>query len=282
MTAVQRQVTVTSNTPEGTYFRLVLDAPDIAQTAAPGQFVAIAVGGVQSAMLLRRCFSLSMADPAKGTIEIMIAVRGPGSEWLSRRKAGQRLDLTGPLGHPFPAPAGRGTSASHCVLVGGGYGAAPMVWWARDLRWRGYAVSVVLGAGDAGRLAGVEQAQALGVPVYVTTDDGSAGIVGKVTDALQTAIADPVGASAPQVEVYACGPMPMLRAVTVVGTTIGSAGERPVKVWCAVEESMACGIGVCMTCVIPVAGEQGLTRMARTCVEGPVFDGTVIRWEELR
>jgi dihydroorotate dehydrogenase electron transfer subunit len=106
--------------------------------------------------------------------------------------------------------------------------------------------------------------------VAVTTDDGSAGTRGRVTDVLPRVME----ASGTDV-VYACGPMAMLRAVTAV------AGERGVVAQCAVEESMACGIGVCMTCVLPVVGDDGSTRMVRSCVEGPVFPGDRVRWDDV-
>jgi len=177
------------------------------------------------------------------------------------------------LGRPFPAPRG----AAPVVLVGGGYGAAPLVWWAAGLRARAASVSAparppvsaVLGAGDQGRLFGVEQLGALGDQVRVTTDDGSAGRRGRVTDALDDLVE-------PGCEVYACGPMAMLRAVTELAL------RRGARAWCTVEESLACGIGVCMTCVLPVRGSDGLTRMTRTCVDGPTFDGAAVRWDAVR
>jgi dihydroorotate dehydrogenase electron transfer subunit len=106
--------------------------------------------------------------------------------------------------------------------------------------------------------------------VTVTTDDGSAGIHGRVTDALPDAIAR-IDAEV----VYACGPMPMLRAVGDV------AREHAIKAQVAVEEAMACGIGVCMTCVLPVRGDDGRSRFVRSCVEGPVFDAARVRWDDV-
>ena len=106
--------------------------------------------------------------------------------------------------------------------------------------------------------------------VAVTTDDGSAGTRGVVTDVL------PAVLQRSQADVvYACGPMGMLAAVTAVATDHG------VPAQCAVEESMACGIGVCMTCVLPVEGDDGVTRMVRSCVEGPVFLGDRVRWDSV-
>ena len=104
--------------------------------------------------------------------------------------------------------------------------------------------------------------------MLVTTDDGSAGTRGRVTAVLPELLT-------PGTWVYACGPMAMLRAVTEVSAAHGA------RAWCAVEESMACGVGVCMTCVLPVRWDDGVTRMTRTCVEGPTLDGAALRWDAI-
>jgi dihydroorotate dehydrogenase electron transfer subunit len=109
-----------------------------------------------------------------------------------------------------------------------------------------------------------------GRTAVVTTEDGSMGARGQVTDLLAQVIHD-----ARTDVIYACGPMGMLRAVT----KLASRYEIPVQA--LVEESMACGIGVCMTCVLPVVGEDGVTRMARSCVDGPVFRGDLVRWDDV-
>jgi dihydroorotate dehydrogenase electron transfer subunit len=155
-----------------------------------------------------------------------------------------------------------------CVLVGGGYGSAPLFWLAAALRERGCHVEMVLGAATRDRLFGVMEARSAADGVTVTTDDGSMGIKGWVSAVLPEVIRR----SGAEV-VYGCGPMAMLKSITDVATAHGAIAHV------AVEESMACGIGVCMTCVIPVIGEDGLTRMARSCIEGPVFSGDRIRWE---
>lgn len=268
---VQRRCTVLANEPAGAYRRLVLDAGDAALRALPGQFVALAVGEPPTAMLLRRAVSIHAATPADprfdaDTLEIVVAAHGPGTDWVTRRRAGDVLDVVGPLGRPFPAPE----VGAPAVLVGGGYGSAPLLWLAQDLRDAGHRVDVVLGAASADRLFGVEDAvDVVGeARVHVTTDDGSAGVRGRVTDVLGPLARDGVA-------VYACGPMAMLRAVHGVASAAGGTA------WLAVEESMACGIGVCMTCVLPVRGDDGVTRMTRSCVEGPTFDGDRVRWDAI-
>ncbi len=253
----------------GDYFHLTIVADGIAERTRPGNFVAVSVGGDTSATLLRRAFSIYRVKPAGvygGTVEIIVAACGPGTSWLAGRQRHDRLNVIGPLGRPFALPKQPVT----CALVGGGYGSAPLFGLAERLRERGCAAHMVLGASTEARLFGALEAKRAASSVTVTTVDGSVGIRGIVTDPLPALLAryhiDVV---------YACGPMGMLRAVTGVATQHGA--------WCqtAVEEAMACGVGVCMTCVLPVVGDDNVTRMVRSCVEGPVFAGDKVRWDAI-
>ncbi|MDQ3612463.1 MAG: dihydroorotate dehydrogenase electron transfer subunit, partial [Actinomycetota bacterium] len=177
-----------------------------------------------------------------------------------------KLDVVGPLGKPFRLP----TTGVNATLVGGGYGSAPLLPLATALRERSCRVDMVLGAGGADRLFGLLEAKRMAASIAVTTDDGSVGTAGRVSDVLP-GVLDKCRTDV----VYACGPMPMLRAVAAV------CAERGIPCQVAVEESMACGIGVCMTCVLPVVGDDGRTRMARSCVEGPVFLADRVRWDDV-
>jgi NAD(P)H-flavin reductase len=248
--------------PMGAYVELGFHAPEIAEAAEPGQFVAFAVGGPTSANLLRR--SIAIAGVQAGRVHVVISPRGVGSTWLAGLPLGAQLDVVGPLGRPFPLPS-PGTPA---LLVGGGYGAAALVGLAGRLRAAGHEVAAVSGAASADRLCSVQELGALTAPFLVTTDDGTAGRRGWVTEAVAELIR---GAGV----VYACGPMGMLRAVSDQAVAAGIPG------YVAVEESMACGIGVCMTCVLPVVGDDGRTRFARSCVEGPVFGGDRVRFADV-
>jgi dihydroorotate dehydrogenase electron transfer subunit len=253
----------------GEYVQFTVVAPGVATGFKPGHFVAVAVGGENSAMGLRRAFALCGATPSDkfaGTVQFVVAEHGPGTRWLVQRKAGDTLDLVGPLGNPFPLPTG----PAPAVLVGGGYGAAPLIPLAQALLDNGSPVEFVLGAATASRLYGEMTAKRLVGRVSVTTDDGSAGEKGLVTDLLPRVI-EGINAEI----VYACGPMAMLRAVG------GIAAKRAIRAQVAVEESMACGIGVCMTCVLPVRGDDGKSRFVRSCVEGPVFDALNVRWSDV-
>ncbi len=250
----------------GHHSRFLLRAPGVAARVRPGHFAAVAVGGEDSAMLLRRAFWIHRADPAQETVSLVVAPHGRGTRELLRTVVGDTLDLVAPLGTAFPQPVGALTA----LFVGGGYGSAPLFALAEQIAAQGGAVGFILGAPTADRLFGVESARQLTPDVLVTTEDGSAGIKGQVTLPLAEAV-KAIGAEA----VYSCGPMDMLRAVTGVAAAEGA------RSFCAVEEDMACGIGVCMSCVLPVVGEDGVSRLVRSCVDGPCFDGTRIRWNDI-
>jgi dihydroorotate dehydrogenase electron transfer subunit len=249
------------------YHAMTFVAPGVATRFRPGQFAALAVGGPDTAMLPQRAFSIAGVRPDHGgTVEIIFAASGPGTRWLAERRARDVLGVTGPLGRPFPLPR----EPASCLLVGGGYGSAPLFPLADRLRERRCTVDFLLGAASGDRVFGALTARRIGRTATITTEDGSLGGRGLVTDVLgqclQQSRADVL---------YACGPMPMLRAVSML------AGRYGVPVQAAVEEAMACGIGVCMTCVLPVIGSDGITRMVRACTDGPVFRGDQVRWDDV-
>jgi len=257
----------------GAYLSMTVVASGIAEQARPGQFVAVAVGGDDGAMLLRRAFSIyqvAQRGVYGGTVEFVFSVAGKGTAWLAGRRPHDVLDIVGPLGRPFALPK----DPARCVLVGGGYGSAPLFGLSDALRKIGCRVDFVLGAATSDRLFGALDAKRMAASVAFTTDDGSYGEQGRVSDVLPEVI-ERVRAEV----VYACGPMAMLEAVTRVASEAYGGAGIPARV--AVEESMACGVGVCMTCVLPVIGDDGRTRMVRSCVDGPVFAGDRIRWDSL-
>lgn len=253
----------------GDYFVMAFAAPGIAERTRPGNFVAVAVGGDRSSMLLRRSFSIYKTDPSGsfgGTLEIVVGPKGAGTEWLVARQPGDVVNLIAPLGKPFSLPV----DPVSCILVGGGYGAAPMFALAEQLRERGSHVDLVLGAATESRLFGVVEGKRTATTLATTTEDGTHGTQGRVTDVLPALIE----ANDAQV-IYGCGPMGMLQAIAAV------ADQHQIASQCAVEEAMACGVGVCMTCVLPVVGNDGITRMVRSCTDGPVFFGDQVRWSEV-
>jgi dihydroorotate dehydrogenase electron transfer subunit len=246
---------------------MTLVAPGVAERFRPGQFVALAVGGAQTSMLTRRCFSVREVKPDYGgTVEIVFTVRGPGTEWLAALRPRDIIDVAGPLGRPFPLPRHPVT----CVLVGEGHAGAALLPLAAVLRQRDCPLHFVLGGADSDHVHGARGARRGGDSVAVATADGSLGDRGQVTDLLAGVIEE-----AQAEVVYACGPLETLRAVTRTATGFGI----PAQV--AVEEPMACGTGLCMACVLPVAGDDGATHMVRSCVEGPVFRGERVRWDDV-
>ncbi|HZE30334.1 MAG TPA: dihydroorotate dehydrogenase electron transfer subunit [Actinoallomurus sp.] len=251
----------------GTYQTMTLVAPGVAERFRPGQFVAVAVGGEQSSMLLRRCFSVREVKPDYGgTVEIVFAVRGKGTEWLAALRPRDIVDIAGPLGRPFPLPR----DPVNCVLLGVAHGSAALFPLAAVLGQRDCRLHFVLGGSSSDDVLGARGARRTGDSVAVATGDGSLGSAGSVDDLLPGVIED-----AQADVVYACGPLETLRAVTRTCKGYGI----PAQV--AVEEPMACGTGVCMACVLPVIGDDGGTHMVRTCVEGPVFRGERVRWDDV-
>jgi dihydroorotate dehydrogenase electron transfer subunit len=266
---LQRQAEVVELSPVGAYHRLVLRAEGIAERVLPGHVVAVAVGGPESSLLMRRAFFVHRADPDEQTLEIVFSAQGRGTRELARARVGGTLDIVAPLGNAFPVPHGPVSA----LLVAGGHGSVPLFGLADLIRDQGGSVGFILGAPDAGRLFGVDRAKELTPDVLVTTEDGSYGIRGHVTlplaEAMKAIDADVV---------YASGPLPVLRAVTEAATA------QDVRCFTAVEETvepMACGVGICMACVLPVVGDDGVSRFARACVEGPCFDGARVRWDDI-
>lgn len=253
----------------GAYFHLTLVADGFAERVRPGNFVALTVGGETSGLILRRAFFVyrtRVAGIYGGTVEIVVAVRGGGTKWLVTRPQHTPIDVIGPLGHPFGLP----TEPVGCALVGDGYGSAPLFALADRLRERGCGVHMVLGAATEAQLLGALEARRAARSVTVTTVDGSVGIRGSVTDPLPQLIARN------HIEVvYAAGPTRMLESVAGISRAAGVWSQT------ALEQPMACGIGACLACVVPVTGESDVVKLSRACVEGPVFAGDKVRWPEL-
>jgi len=264
---IRAKCEVLSNRRAGVYYSLTLVAPDIAEQAKPGQFVEIAPPPGRE-FLLRRPFSIHQASRRggwAGTLEVVFDVVGPGTRWLAQAQAHDVLDVIGPLGRPFQVPK----ELSTCLLVGGGYGAAPLYFMAEELRSANKSVHMIVGARDHERVFKPIEGKRLANSLTITTEDGSMGETGRVTDLL----ADVIARTGSQV-VYACGPNPMLRAVAE------HCLARSVPCQVAVEEMMACGLGVCWTCAVPLIALDGRGWWnVRACTEGPVFNGARIWWD---
>ena len=260
---------VISNKRVGQYHQLILNIGELADTCKPGNFVAIKVGGPNSAMVLRRAFAISRVTTNVtfgGTMELIVAPYGQGSSWLCAQGEGSFIDIVAPLGTAFGIP----TERVPVLLVGGGYGSAPLFGLAEVLNARGCRVDMLLGASTASKIYAPMEGKRSVNSMRIYTEDGSMGLTGRVTDPIPDLIMDLKIAV-----IYSCGPMNMLAAITKI------ADELDVVHQCAVEEAMACGIGICMTCVLPVKDEAGSIAMLRSCIDGPVMDGAKVIWEQV-
>jgi dihydroorotate dehydrogenase electron transfer subunit len=265
--AAQITATILSNKRVGAYHQILLSIGDLASVCRPGNFVAIAVGGESSKMILRRAFAISRithGSASGGAMELIVAPHGTGSRWLCAQPEGSDVDIVAPLGKAFGIP----TSPVNALLVGGGYGSAPLFGLAEVLKARGCRVDMLLGASTGSKIYAPLEGKRSASTLKIYTEDGSMGERGRVTAPISLLIEQG------SIDViYSCGPMSMLRAISDL--TNGT----DVVHQCAVEESMACGIGICMTCVLPVKGEDGTVSMLRSCIDGPVMDASTVAWD---
>jgi dihydroorotate dehydrogenase electron transfer subunit len=239
----------------GDNYRITCSLPQIAGEARPGQFVEVGTGG---ATLLNKPFSIARTDPAAGTFDLVFKVVGPGTAAIAAYRPGCRVKVIGPCGNGFPAVP------EPAWIVGGGIGIPPLSFLVSRTGPEAVA-GVALGARTAVDVVLADEFQALTtVPPVITTDDGSAGRRGFVTDVLKEWLAQTVR------PVCACGPAPMLRRVAQLCDAAGA------PLYACLEAYMGCGTGICMGCVIPT-----VRGMERVCREGPVFMGSDILWNEL-
>jgi dihydroorotate dehydrogenase electron transfer subunit len=244
------------------YFRLVVRAPHIAPLVQPGQFAHVRILPLKQA-LLRRPFSIFQVSA--DTLSVLYKTVGQGTEVLARMQRGEELNVIGPLGHGFTVPQAGGEIP---LLVAGGYGMAAFYLLAQRSPQKGI---VFVGGRRQVDILCEEEFKALGWEVRVTTEDGSYGEKGLVTNALQAEL----GRRASRRKLFACGPTPMLKAVGRLAT------EFDVPAELSLDEHMCCGIGVCLTCVVPIKTGDGW-EYRRTCTEGPVFDSRQVAWEEAK
>ena len=244
------------------YRLLVLDCPGISQAAKPGQFVHLRIPG-REPLVLRRPFSIFKADAC--TLSILYKRVGLGTEAMDDMKPGDFVNLLGPLGNGFPTDRKR----IFPVLIGGGYGIAAMYLLAKQFSEPG---AVFIGGRTRDDLLCVEDFIALGWKVNISTEDGSQGMKGRVTELLGVWFAGEGGGK--PVEMFACGPDGMLQAVTRV------AEKRGLKAWLSLDTHMGCGVGVCLACVCKVRDDNNKEHWGRVCKEGPVFECRKIAWDD--
>ena len=234
---------------------------------AAGQFYMLTGGrrwgGGGERPFLPRAFSVAEAVAGDDGVLLSFLLEdvGPGTHELAGLEPGDELQLTGPLGRPFSAPAEVSAEAAGAILVGGGIGIAPLSLWRRELADRGIPERSLLGFRDRDHSGGLELFRCS--EVRLATEDGHAGHRGYVTDLL-AAMLD--GDSARTAVVYACGPPAMLEAVRAM------CAEREVEAELAMESPMACGFGACFGCAMPLR-DGGYMRL---CVDGPVVRASAV------
>jgi dihydroorotate dehydrogenase electron transfer subunit len=236
------------------HYLLVMREDELARLSQPGQFVNLKINNREE-LLLRRPFSIARTHPEGSLFEIVYRVVGKGTAAMKDLKPGDILDLMGPLGKGFHLPEGQ----KSCLLIGGGVGLAPLWGLADRLSQNGNRVVALLGFRSSDVIFGIDVFRGYGAEILVTTDDGSYGLKGFVSDHVEKVLKDPID------RVYVCGPPLMLKAVVSLLRVAGIEGEA------SVEEKMGCGYGVCLSCALDIT-KDGVVEKQRVCTEGPVFD----------
>lgn len=247
--------------------RITLDAPDVALNAQPGQFLHLLCSEKGCLdPILRRPISIHNVRRTAGEVVMIYEVRGRGTDLLSRKQEGESIDLLGPLGNGFELPK---LSDSKALVVGGGMGVAPLVFLTDELvNILGCEnVDVHVGFRSDSALICRDDFELMDASVKAATEDGSFGSMGYVT-ALVSEYLQSADPGNPPI-VYACGPVPMLRAVARIVL------EHGFKCQVSLEAKMACGIGACMGCAVKVRPDK----YVRACKEGPVFGADEVIWE---
>jgi len=277
--ALEREVRIVENLQVGAEtYRVRFHCREIAERIVPGQFLMARIAQCDDPLIGRALAVYDILEDATGkadAIDLIYHVKGKFTRRLESYLPGQRMLVWGPLGNGFPPLA-----CQHLMMVAGGVGQTPFLSLAKEhLGLQSYGapprgvsrlprVTLCFGAQSAAFLAGVEDFRRLGVDVHLATDDGSAGYHGPVTDLL----AERLRAGAERTHVVSCGPMAMMRR----SAEIAAAWGAPCHV--SLETPMACGIGVCFSCVAKIRDDAGHWDYKRTCVEGPVFDAQRVVW----
>jgi dihydroorotate dehydrogenase electron transfer subunit len=259
--------------------RLVLKGP-IAKTAKAGQFVAVQVQDssiLSFDPLLRRPISLAEISPDQDEITLLYRIQGRGTEILARARCGERLSVMGPLGNGFSLP-----EVGELWLVAGGIGVFPLYALAQSALAQGLIVRLFWGGENQSFLksAGLPAWRALGIPIHLSTLDGTLGDKGLVTEQVQGRLSQLFGqtkqanhSSLGQISVATCGPKKMMQAVTELCMNFAV----PVQV--SLEERMGCAVGACLGCVCTLIDEAGTLIHKKVCQDGPVFRGEEVVWD---
>jgi dihydroorotate dehydrogenase electron transfer subunit len=260
-----RDVPLVSREPlDGAYVLITFRHPEVAHEARAGQFVMIKAG-LSAEPPLRRPFSILRVDPREETFTLFLKAVGAGSRALADLHPGEPAQCLGPLGVPFRPPA----PGQEALLVAGGYGIAPFRLLCEEIRPRGHRARVFYGGRRLEDLQLRETFDALGVPLVASTDDGSFGHHGRVTEPLEAYLDTHPG----DVQLYGCGPEPMVRALARVAEKRGLPAQVSLDPW------MGCGVGTCLGCVVwTQRADEARPHYRCGCTEGPVFDAPEVVW----
>ena len=237
----------------GMTYAITVKNSSLASEICAGQFLHIRCG---EARLLRRPFGV--CSVRNGSLRFVFEVKGEGTRWLSEREPGAILDILGPLGNGFRIPDG------NIAVIGGGLGTPPMLFAAESARGK---VTAVLGFRDMSRVILADEFKSVCDEVYLTTDDGSAGICGTVAIPLEELLAKGGFDAA-----LSCGQFAMQRAVAHI------CGQYGVPCQVSLEERLGCGVGACLVCACETH-EDGKRNMRRVCKDGPVFEAEKVVWQ---
>ena len=245
------------------HFKLIISSAYISSHAEPGQFVNVRVSDGYDP-LLRRPLSIHRASKEHKRFELLYEVVGKGTELLSKYSVGSELDILGPLGKGFQID----NKKEIAILVGGGMGVAPLLCLAEELKAK--AIYILVGAKNRDRVLAEKEFRTVTDQVLVSTDNGSYGKKGFISDLLLDFIDNTLPKEdTPMTTIYTCGPKPMLKAITDI------AFQNKIDCQVSMEQKMACGIGTCLGCVIKTK-----TGYQKVCSDGPVFKGNDIIWQD--
>jgi len=275
-------------------FRVRFQSPEIARRGVPGQFLMLRLAGLNDPLIGRplALYDTVLTPSGEPTaVDVVYLVKGKFTSRLHMAQPGQLLDVWGPLGNGFQVQSSKfkvdsdsnlehGNLNSHLIMVAGGIGQTPFLALAQEAlgrkqygdpprkQPRATGVTFCYGARSAEYFAGLDDFERLGIDIRLATDDGTRGQHGFVTDLLKRVLAE----QPRNPQIVCCGPEPMMEAVAKIAAT----ASVPCQI--SLETPMACGIGICFTCVAKIRQDDGSWDYKRTCVDGPVFDSSLIEW----
>jgi dihydroorotate dehydrogenase electron transfer subunit len=261
-------------------YRIRFSCPTIARKILPGQFIMIRLAEGNDPLLGRPLALYDVANDANGqadSLDIVYLAVGKMTRRLAELRPDAKLEVWGPLGNGFPAE-----DAEHLIMVAGGIGQTPFLALAREYLGlhafgdpprrvpRAKKVTLCYGVKSAEYLSGVDDFKRIGVDVRISTDDGSIGHRGLVTELIEPIVKSQSGSL---IRIVSCGPEPMLAATAKIAERLG------VPCLVSLENQMACGIGICFSCAAKIRDASGGWDYRRTCVEGPVFNAADVEFQ---